>query len=120
MPGSVARDHDHDHDHAHAGDAPAAAAQAPAASASLPDYSRQTVLPQVGAAGQARLAAGAVLVIGAGGLGVPVLQYLAAAGVGRLGVADADVVEASNLQRQPLYGTGDIGRLKAQVAAERL
>ncbi len=76
--------------------------------------------PRCGAAGQARLAAASVLVVGAGGLGVPVLQYLAAAGIGRIGIVDGDVVEASNLHRQPLYGTADIGRPKAIVAAERL
>jgi adenylyltransferase/sulfurtransferase len=84
------------------------------------DYSRQMALPEVGAAGQARLAAASVLVVGAGGLGVPVLQYLAAAGIGRLGIVDGDVVEASNLHRQPLYGPADLGRPKAAVAAERL
>jgi len=84
------------------------------------DYSRQIALPEVGAAGQARLAAASVLVVGAGGLGVPVLQYLAAAGIGRLGIVDGDVVEASNLHRQPLYGPADLGRPKAAVAAGRL
>jgi adenylyltransferase/sulfurtransferase len=88
--------------------------------ASAMDYSRQLALPEVGAAGQAKLAAAAVLVVGAGGLGVPVLQYLAAAGVGRLGLVDGDVVERSNLHRQPLYGPADVGRPKAEVAAERL
>jgi len=61
-----------------------------------------------------------VLVVGAGGLGVPVLQYLAAAGIGRIGIVDGDVIEASNLHRQPLYGIADVGRPKAAVAAERL
>jgi adenylyltransferase/sulfurtransferase len=96
-------------------------AAAPAAvPAHVPDYSRQVALPEVGAAGQNRLAQGSVLVVGAGGLGVPVLQYLAAAGVGRIGIADGDTVEASNLHRQPLYGVADIGQPKATVAAERL
>jgi molybdopterin/thiamine biosynthesis adenylyltransferase/molybdopterin synthase catalytic subunit/rhodanese-related sulfurtransferase len=85
-----------------------------------PDYSRQIALKEVGATGQARLHASRVLVIGAGGLGVPVLSYLAGAGVGTLGIVDGDVLEASNLHRQPLYTLGDVGKLKAQLAAERL
>jgi adenylyltransferase/sulfurtransferase len=85
-----------------------------------PDYSRQIALPEVGTAGQAKLAAAAVLVVGAGGLGVPVLQYLAAAGIGRLGLVDGAVVESSNLHRQPIYGPADVCRPKAEVAAERL
>jgi sulfur-carrier protein adenylyltransferase/sulfurtransferase len=80
-------------------------------------YSRQTVLPQLGVAGQARLAAASVLVVGAGGLGCAVLQYLAAAGVGRLTIVDHDVVEESNLHRQPLYRMSDLG--SAKVAAAR-
>jgi len=84
------------------------------------DYSRQMILPEVGEAGQAKLAAARVLVVGAGGLGCPVLQYLAGAGVGHLTILDGDRVEASNLHRQPLFTPADIGGWKAEVAAERL
>ena len=83
-------------------------------------YARQTVLPEVGAAGQARLAAARVLVVGAGGLGAPALQYLAGAGVGRITVADGDRVEESNLHRQPIYGMEDLGTQKARAAARAL
>ena len=79
-------------------------------------YARQTVLAEVGAAGQARLAAASVLVVGAGGLGCPVLQYLAGAGVGRLSIIDHDTVEETNLHRQPLYGMDDLGTAKAEAA----
>jgi len=85
-----------------------------------PDYSRQMALKQVGPAGQARLRAGRVLVVGAGGLGAPVLTYLAGAGVGHLGIVDGDRLEPSNLHRQTLYALHDVGRPKAQLAAERL
>ena len=84
------------------------------------DYSRQTTLSGIGARGQARLAASRALVIGAGGLGCPVLAYLAGAGVGTIGIVDADRVEASNLHRQPLYTFADVGRNKAEAAAERV
>ena len=83
-------------------------------------YSRQTILPQVGDAGQARLAAASVLVVGAGGLGCVALQYLAAAGVGRLVIVDHDVVEESNLHRQPLYRMSDLGSTKAHAARAAL
>jgi adenylyltransferase/sulfurtransferase len=88
--------------------------------ATLTHYSRQLGLPLVGVSGQGRLAEAQVLVIGAGGLGCPALQYLAAAGVGTLTIVDGDCVEASNLHRQILFGVNDLGRKKAAAAAERL
>lgn len=83
-------------------------------------YHRQLILPGFGPAAQQRLAAARVLVIGAGGLGCPVLQYLVAAGIGHIAIADHDTVDESNLQRQVLYQESDRGRLKADVAKERL
>jgi sulfur-carrier protein adenylyltransferase/sulfurtransferase len=83
-------------------------------------YSRQSVLPEVGAAGQARLGAATVLVVGAGGLGCAVLQYLVAAGVGRVIVVDHDTVEESNLHRQPLYRMSDLGQPKVDAARAAL
>jgi len=83
-------------------------------------YSRQSVLHEVGAAGQARLGAATVLVVGAGGLGCAVLQYLVAAGVGRLIVVDHDTVEESNLHRQPLYRMSDLGQPKVLAARATL
>ncbi len=84
------------------------------------DYSRQTLLKEVGVAGQARLAQSRVLVVGAGGLGSPVLQYLAGAGVGTLGIVDADTLDASNLHRQPLFLYADIGLPKVDLARAAL
>jgi molybdopterin/thiamine biosynthesis adenylyltransferase/rhodanese-related sulfurtransferase len=78
------------------------------------------LIPEVGLAGQEKLHAARVLVVGAGGLGSPVLAYLAAAGVGRIGIVDDDAVDVTNLQRQILYATADVGKLKAATAAERL
>jgi adenylyltransferase/sulfurtransferase len=83
-------------------------------------YRRHLSLPEFGVEGQRRLMAGSVLLIGAGGLGCPLAQYLAAAGVGRIGLVDFDVVDESNLQRQVLYGTADVGRPKVDVARERI
>jgi len=83
-------------------------------------YARHIILPGVGIEGQLRLRDARVLVIGAGGLGSPALQYLAAAGIGTLGVVDHDQVEISNLQRQVIFSTDQIGKLKADAAAERL
>ncbi|MCI4347942.1 MAG: molybdopterin-synthase adenylyltransferase MoeB [Thermoplasmata archaeon] len=83
-------------------------------------YSRHLLLPEVGVKGQRKLRASTVLLVGAGGLGAPAALYLAAAGVGEIGLVDFDRVEVSNLQRQVLYGTGDIGRPKLEAARERL
>src|ERR1700692_506976 len=83
-------------------------------------YARQSILPEVGAAGQARLGAAVVVVVGAGGLGCAVLQYLAAAGVGRLMIVDHDRVEESNLHRHPLYRMTALGRRKVHAARSAL
>src|SRR6478736_6544978 len=83
-------------------------------------YSRHLIMPEVGLDGQRRLKAGSVLCIGAGGLGSPAAMYLAAAGVGRIGVVDFDVVDFSNLQRQILHGTSSVGRAKLGSAKDRL
>lgn len=88
--------------------------------AELARYARHFVLPDFGIEGQKRLKYGSVLVVGAGGLGSPVLLYLAAAGVGHIGIVDPDVVDDSNLQRQVLYTVADIGKLKVEAAQERL
>jgi sulfur-carrier protein adenylyltransferase/sulfurtransferase len=96
--------------------------------ASLPDlnkeeiarYSRHLIMPEVGMEGQRRLKAASVLLIGAGGLGSPLGLYLTAAGVGRIGLVDFDVVDYSNLQRQVIHGTKDVGRPKLQSAKDRL
>jgi molybdopterin/thiamine biosynthesis adenylyltransferase/molybdopterin synthase catalytic subunit/rhodanese-related sulfurtransferase len=98
-------EHEHAHVHQHA---------------PVPDYSRQIALREVGAEGQARLRAASVLVIGAGGLGVPALQYLAGAGVGKLGIVDADRLEPSNLHRQTWYTLAECGQEKASLAAARV
>jgi adenylyltransferase/sulfurtransferase len=83
-------------------------------------YGRHLILPEVGLLGQRRLKAARVLCVGAGGLGSPVAMYLAAAGVGTLGIVDFDAVDASNLQRQILHGTPDVGRPKLESARDRL
>lgn len=88
--------------------------------AELDRFARHIVLKEIGGAGQVKLRAARVTVIGAGGIGCPALQYLAAAGVGTLRIIDNDVVSLSNLQRQILFGTTDVGRPKVKVAAEAI
>src|SRR5436190_1802139 len=83
-------------------------------------YSRHLIMPEVGMDGQKRLKAASVLLIGAGGLGSPLALYLAAAGIGRIGLVDFDVVDFSNLQRQVLHGTPDVGRPKLHSARDRI
>src|SRR5512138_3831609 len=86
----------------------------------LSRYSRHLILPEVGLEGQRKLKAARVLCIGAGGLGSPVALYLAAAGVGTIGIVDYDVVDLSNLQRQILHTTADIGRSKLESAKAKI
>src|SRR5215475_12093297 len=83
-------------------------------------YSRHLIMPEFGMEGQRRLKESSVLLIGAGGLGSPLALYLAAAGVGRIGIVDFDVVDESNLQRQVLHGTKDVGRPKLDSARARI
>ncbi|MBR3516114.1 MAG: molybdopterin-synthase adenylyltransferase MoeB [Lachnospiraceae bacterium] len=86
----------------------------------LERYSRHIILKEIGAKGQKKLLNAKVLIIGAGGLGAPAALYLAAAGVGTIGIVDADVVDLSNLQRQVIHSTNDIGKLKVESAAETM
>lgn len=90
------------------------------APAEIKRYSRHLILPEVGMVGQLRLKQSSALVVGAGGLGNPLLQYLGAAGVGRIGIVDFDTIDVTNLQRQVMYGTKDVGRKKVEVAKERV
>src|SRR5205809_7022952 len=83
-------------------------------------YSRHLILPEVGLSGQKKICSTSVLCIGAGGLGSPIAMYLAAAGVGKLGILDFDTVDFSNLQRQIIHGTSDVGRPKTQSASETI
>jgi adenylyltransferase/sulfurtransferase len=83
-------------------------------------YSRQILLTGIGTAGQEKLKKSRVLVVGAGGLGCPVLQYLTASGVGKIGIVEFDTVNETNLQRQILYGSEDLGKLKSIIARDRL
>ncbi|MEP7766075.1 molybdopterin-synthase adenylyltransferase MoeB [Sanguibacter sp. 25GB23B1] len=97
---------------------PLVAESAPLSPAELARYARHLSLPQIGTSGQRRLKNARVLVVGAGGLGSPALLYLAAAGVGTLGIVDDDVVDSSNLQRQVIHGTADVGRSKVESARD--
>lgn len=92
----------------------------PLSKAEVERYSRQLVLPEIGPDGQKKLKGSSAIVIGAGGLGIPASVYLAAAGVGRIGIVDGDRVEKSNLHRQTIYNEADVGKSKAKVTAERL
>ena len=83
-------------------------------------YSRHIILQEVGVKGQKKLLNGKVLIIGAGGLGAPAAMYLAAAGVGTIGIVDADEVDLSNLQRQIIHGTADVGKAKVKSAKETM
>jgi molybdopterin/thiamine biosynthesis adenylyltransferase len=83
-------------------------------------YNKQIMIPEIGIKGQEKLKQAKVLVIGAGGLGCPVLQYLTAAGVGKISIAEFDMVDETNLQRQVLYGSTDVGKLKSIIAKSRL
>ena len=83
-------------------------------------FSKQIMLPEIGLSGQEKLKQAKVLVIGAGGLGCPLLQYLTSAGVGNIGIVEFDIVDETNLQRQVLYGSSDVGKLKSIVAKSRL
>ena len=120
-------DHEHEHRHGHAHDnlhhhahAPQTTEPKSTMASRLPDYARQMALPEVGAAGQAKLGAAKVLVIGCGGLGVPVATYLAGAGIGSLTLVDPDVLEATNLHRQIAYAAADCGQAKVLLLAARL
>src|SRR6186713_2400981 len=83
-------------------------------------YSRHLILPEVGLSGQKKIRGASVLCIGAGGLGSPIAMYLAAAGIGKIGIVDFDTVDFSNLQRQIIHGTADVGRSKAESAKETI
>lgn len=99
---------------------PAAVAEMSLSHEEVQRYSRHLIMPEVGMEGQKKLKAASVLLIGAGGLGSPLAMYLAAAGVGRIGLVDYDVVDYTNLQRQIIHGTKDVGRLKLHSAKDRI
>jgi molybdopterin/thiamine biosynthesis adenylyltransferase/molybdopterin synthase catalytic subunit/rhodanese-related sulfurtransferase len=115
-----ASSHASGHDHDHGGDGRQHDHQHTRADILVPDYSRQMALKEVGARGQGKLRASRVLVVGCGGLGVPVISYLAGAGIGRLGLVDGDRLEPSNLHRQTMYALADVGQLKAELASARV
>ena len=100
------------------GEAGLALGTVPLSSEEIERYARHIVLHGIGGPGQQKLKAARVLVIGAGGLGSPLIQYLAAAGIGEIGIVDDDAVSLSNLQRQVLHGTSDIGRPKVESATD--
>ena len=83
-------------------------------------YNKQIMIPEIGIKGQEKLKKAKVLIVGAGGLGCPVLQYLTVAGVGKIAIAEFDIVDEANLQRQILYGSNDVGKLKSIIAKSRL
>ncbi|HEU4690333.1 MAG TPA: ThiF family adenylyltransferase, partial [Vicinamibacterales bacterium] len=103
-----------------AGKPPAAPPETDLSPEEIKRYSRHLIMPEMGMDGQRKLKHSSVLCIGAGGLGSPAVMYLAAAGIGRLGIVDFDVVDFSNLQRQLLHGTPDVGRSKLASAKDRL
>ena len=83
-------------------------------------YSRNIILREIGGAGQRKLSLSKALVVGAGGLGAPVLMYLTSSGVGKLGIIDSDIISLSNLQRQIIYGSSDLGLSKVKIAKKKL
>lgn len=99
---------------------PAAVADVALSHEEVERYSRHLIMPEVGMAGQKKLKAASILLIGAGGLGSPLAMYLAAAGIGRIGLVDYDVVDYTNLQRQIIHGTKDVGRPKLESAKDRI
>jgi molybdopterin/thiamine biosynthesis adenylyltransferase/molybdopterin synthase catalytic subunit/rhodanese-related sulfurtransferase len=119
-PHSHGSGHEHAHEHDHAAHDHTHPSDQHAATSLIPDYSRQMALKEVGARGQGKLRASRVLVVGCGGLGVPVISYLAGAGIGRLGLVDGDRLERSNLHRQTMYALADVGQLKAELASARV
>lgn len=108
------------HDRPHTIDSMATATEQLLSTAELQRYARHLILPEFGKAGQEKLKQSSVLCVGAGGLGSPLAMYLAAAGVGRIGIVDFDVVDVSNLQRQVIHGESSLGELKTASASRRI